>query len=240
MGTTTDTGQPYSIVLVSTQTHLKNNIMYLKKACLVRLPGNQLALIPLEETKYGLFDFNNRDKNCEILKTTSKVHFWIYRKNVGHDLLGSENHVASPPTEEEQQKIISTNKGVCYIQTDSQGKLDSPSNMEGHRAILIHISIPEYVHATKEMSDGFEHVETDEICPFCEKEKIISGIYLEFNRTGHPCCNTCYGKTGFNEWFNEYKNISKDGPKQLDYSIDMFYRRGLTPKEAIDEMLAVV
>lgn len=97
-----------------------------------------------------------------------------------------------------------------------------------------------YVESTKETAEGFIYKETAETCRFCEKGKIVSGIYLQFNTIGHPCCTACYEKTGFNEWFHECMNTRKDIPKQLDWFVEMFYRRGLTPEQAIENMLLVV
>lgn len=213
--------------------------MYLKKAHLLRLPTGSLALIPLEKVKNGyVFDFNDRDKDCEIIKEKAKLHFWVYRKNAGHDVLGNENHIANQITNEDFEKI-SANSSNCLVEVDYSGHLSSPSNANGHRAILIHLDFPEYVCQTKNMESGFVFSETEETCPFCDKEKVVSGIYLHFQNTGHPCCNTCFNKKGFNEWFNNCQNMSVKIPKQIDWFLEMFCKE-YTPEQAIDAMEMVV
>lgn len=207
--------------------------MHIKKAHLLRLPTGSLALIPLEIVKNG-YVFDNFEGICEIIKETDNVHFWIYRKNVGYDVVGSENHIANPITDEDFAKITA-NESNCFIQVDSSGALASPSNGRGERAILIHFDYPEYVHSTRDMDEGFVFSETDDTCQFCDKEKIVSGTYLHFQDTGHPCCESCWNKKGFNEWYNECQNMRIDIPKQLDWFLDMFCR-GYTPKQAIDDM----
>lgn len=115
--------------------------MQLRKAQLVRLVDDSIRLIPLEEIKNGFFDWDNREKNCEFIKINPpQVALWVYRKNVGADVIGNENHVANPPTEEELTKILEENKGICFIQANANNELSSPSNGHGHRSILIHLS----------------------------------------------------------------------------------------------------
>ena len=113
--------------------------MKLKKAQLVKLVNNSLCLIPLEEIKNGFFDWNNRNQNCEFIKINPpKVNLWVYRENVGTDVVGNENHIASPPTKVELIKILEENKGICFIQTNDENEIDTPSNGLGHRSILVH------------------------------------------------------------------------------------------------------
>ena len=112
-----------------------------KKAQLVKLLDNRLILIPLEKIKNGFFDWDNRDKNCEIIKINPpKVNLWVYRKKVGNDIMGNENHIANPATEKEIEKILNENQGICFIQVDYNNELSAPSNGRGYRSILIHLT----------------------------------------------------------------------------------------------------
>ncbi len=214
--------------------------MYLKKVMLVKLPNGGLCIIPIESFKNGMLDWENRERDCRIIKSGVSLHFWIYEKFCGYDVVGNEDHIARPITPSEVEEIISIQKGQCLIMVESNGAVQSPSNTRGDRSILLVKDYPQIVYATRNMSEGFVHTETSETCPFCEKEKIASGIYLHFNKTGHPCCNNCYKKEGFNEWYYRCNNLRSDTPKQLSWFVDMYYRRGITPEEAIEEMLLVV
>jgi hypothetical protein len=94
--------------------------------------------------------------------------------------------------------------------------------------------------AVRSYEEGFVYSTSDEICPFCEKEKVISGAWLHFRSTGHPCCEKCYQKgDGFDKWFEEAEKLWTKYPKQLDWFIEM-YCRGYTPDEAVDTMMSVV
>lgn len=116
--------------------------MQLKKVQLVRSSDNSLSLIPLEEFKNGFFDFKNRDKNCEIIKINPpEVNLWVYRQYRGIDALGNEDHVASPPTDEEIDKILNEDNGVCLIQVNSSNEIASPSNGRGYRSVIIEFQV---------------------------------------------------------------------------------------------------
>ncbi|MEK7496537.1 MAG: hypothetical protein AAB657_01385 [Patescibacteria group bacterium] len=100
-------------------------------------------------------------------------------------------------------------------------------------------NVKEYLTKTRDMDRNFIHEISNEICPFCDKGKIVSGIYLQFNSFGYPCCNECYNKEGFNEWFAKcHVPFSRD-EKQLDWFVDMFFR-DYTPEEAMDDVSLVV
>lgn len=112
-----------------------------KKAQLVKLLDNRLILIPLEKIKNGFFDWDNRDKNCEIISINPpKVNLWVYRKKVGNDIMGNEDHIANPPIEEEIEKILNENQGICYIEVNSNNELSVPTNGRGNRSIVIHLT----------------------------------------------------------------------------------------------------
>ena len=214
--------------------------MYLTKAYLVVLPSSQMCLIPLEEIKYGHFDFENPNKVCEILKSTSAIQFWIFKKNSDLNGTGNEKYIISPLTAKEIFEITSLNNGICYIEVNHLDELRSPTNSLEDRAIIIHLAVPEYISATKEIANGFIYEQTEETCSFCEKEKIVSGLYLEYKDTGYPCCKSCYNKPGFNEWFNDCLNRDKVTPKKFEEFIDIYYRQSLTSTEAAEVNLRTV
>lgn len=160
--------------------------MYLKKAKLTRLPNNQLELTLLEKVKYGFFDFDKRLENCKFIKTNpkrpEKVDFWIYRDNLGMNCVGDTQIIAGPPTYEELETIITSNQGACYIEVTYDDEIESPSNPMGDRAILIHISFPKYVEATKEITKGFTYIKSEGTCPFCEKEDITPDYFFNLTK----------------------------------------------------------
>lgn len=115
--------------------------MQLKKAQLIRLEDGSLRVIPLEEVKNGFFDLSHSKENCECIKIDPpKVNLWVYRKYEGVNIMGNEDHTANPPTEAELEKILTENRGICYLKVDDCNELHSPSNGLGHRSILIHLS----------------------------------------------------------------------------------------------------
>jgi hypothetical protein len=88
---------------------------------------------------------------------------------------------------------------------------------------------------TRNTDKGFIHTVSSDMCPFCEKNNIISGVYLQINGTGHPCCESCYKKEGFEQWYEKSENTLPSTPKQFDWFLQLFYR-GHTPDEAMDDM----
>ncbi len=94
---------------------------------------------------------------------------------------------------------------------------------------------------TRELDKGIIYQKTDDICPFCNKNNIVSRIYLEFNDGGNPCCNTCYNQADkFDDWFEQYQKISPISKfislKHLYWFIQVFMR-GYKPSEATNEIL---
>ncbi len=111
--------------------------MYTKKAQLIKFENGTLAVILLEEAKYGYLNLEKSDEICEIIKPTEKLVFWIYRGHAGANPLGDSQIIASPPEEKDVEKILA-NGGICFIETNHLGKISSPSNMRGDRAIVLH------------------------------------------------------------------------------------------------------
>lgn len=113
--------------------------MKTKKAQLVQLLDGRIIIIPLEEFKNGLFDWENRDKICKFIEINPpEVKLMVYRKNDGYNLIGNEQHTATPPTGEDIQRILNKDKGLCFIEVDNDNELSTPSNMLGNLLIVIH------------------------------------------------------------------------------------------------------
>lgn len=125
--------------------------MEYRKAQLIRLVNGSLCLIPLEEIKNGLFDFNKRHKNCEFIKITPpKINLWVYKSYNGITTMGDEDHTALPITELELKKILEDKQGLCYIQVNDSNEICAPSNGLGHCSILIRLSLPESLSKASE------------------------------------------------------------------------------------------
>ena len=94
--------------------------------------------------------------------------------------------------------------------------------------------------AVRCMDADFSHTLSKETCAFCDKGKIISGVWINILSTGHCCCEKCYHKAdGFNKWFVEAENILPSIPKQFDWFMQMYFK-GYTPKEAVEDMMLIV
>ena len=114
--------------------------MELKKIQLQRFADGTLCIIPLEEFKNGFFDWRNRNENCECIKIDPpNINLWVYRKYTGVNILGNDDHIANPPTEEELRMIFHDNKGICFIQVDDNNAIACPSNGRGNRSVIIQL-----------------------------------------------------------------------------------------------------
>ena len=94
--------------------------------------------------------------------------------------------------------------------------------------------------AVRSMDEGFVYLLSEEGCPFCDREKIMSGLFVQIKTDGICCCEKCYNKAdGFDKWFADADKILPSIPKQIDWFIEMYFK-GFTPTEAVETMRSVV
>ena len=94
--------------------------------------------------------------------------------------------------------------------------------------------------AVRSMDKGFVHSLSEETCSFCDKEKIMSGLFVQIKTHGICCCEKCYNKAdGFDKWFAEAQKILPSIPKQFDWFMQMYFK-GYIPSEAVEDMMLVV
>ena len=126
------------------------------------------------------------------------------------------------------------------LNSNSSAGAAADSNMQPIVIPSADIAVNPLLYAVRCMDEGFVHSISEETCPFCDKEKIMSGLFVQIKTHGICCCEKCYLEAdGFDKWFIETEKILPSIPKQLDWFIEMYFK-GYTPSEAVETMRSVV